>query len=41
LSGRYVIDVVEFRYLDEDSPPSPPDPMAFPERTCFDITITP
>jgi hypothetical protein len=41
LSGRYVLDVVEFRYLDEDSPPSPPDPMAFPERTCFDITITP
>jgi hypothetical protein len=35
LSGRYVLDVVEFRYLDEDSPPG------FPEQTCFDITITP
>ena len=35
LSGRYVLDVVEFRYLDEDSPPG------FPEQTCFDITIAP
>ena len=33
LSGRYVLDVVEFRYLDEDSP------VGFPEQTCFDITI--
>ncbi len=33
LSGRYVLDVVEFRYLDEDSP------AAYPEQTCFDITI--
>ena len=33
LSGRYVLEVVEFRYLDEDSP------AGFPEQTCFDITI--
>jgi hypothetical protein len=33
LSGRYALDVVEFRYLDEDSP------VGFPEQTCFDITI--
>lgn len=33
LSGRYVLDVVEFRYLDEDSP------GGFPEQMCFDITI--
>ena len=33
LSGRYVLDIVEFRYLDEDSP------VGFPEQTCFDITI--
>ena len=35
LSGRYVIDIVEHRYLDKDSPNS------FPEQSCFDITITP
>ena len=35
LSGRYVLDVVEFRYLDDESP------VGFPEQTCFDITITP
>ncbi len=35
LSGRYVLEVVEFRYLDEDSP------GGFPEQTCFDITIAP
>jgi len=35
LSGRYVVDVVEFRYLDDESP------VGFPEQTCFDITITP
>ena len=34
LSGRYVIDIVEHRYLDDDSPNS------FPEQSCFDITIT-
>jgi len=35
LSGRYIIDIVEHRYLDDDSPNS------FPEQSCFDITITP
>ena len=35
LAGRYVLDVVEFRYLDDESP------VGFPERTCFDITIAP
>jgi hypothetical protein len=35
LSGRYVLDVVEFRYLDDESP------VGFPEQTCFDITIAP
>ena len=35
LSGRYVLDVVEFRYLDDESP------AGFPEQTCFDITIAP
>ncbi len=33
LSGRYVIDIVEFRYRDEESP------VGFPEQTCFDITV--
>lgn len=35
LSGRYVLEVVEFRYLDEESP------VGFPPQTCFDITIAP
>src|SRR5690606_19620878 len=33
--GEYVMAVVEFRYQDEDSPSD------YPERTCFDITVTP
>ena len=34
-AGDYVMAVVEFRYQDEDSPSD------YPERTCFDITVTP
>jgi hypothetical protein len=33
--GDYVMALVEFRYQDEDSP------QDFPERTCFDLTVTP
>ncbi len=33
LFGRYVLDVFEFRHLDEDTP------LGFPKQTCFDITI--
>jgi hypothetical protein len=33
--GDYVMALVEFRYQDEDSP------QDFPERTCFDVTVTP
>jgi hypothetical protein len=33
--GDYAMTLVEFRYQDEDSP------QDFPERTCFDVTVTP
>ena len=32
--GDYVMTLVEFRYQDEDSP------QDFPERICFDVTVT-
>jgi hypothetical protein len=34
-AGDYVMALVEFRYQDEESPAD------FPERTCFDVTVTP
>lgn len=34
-AGEYVMDLVEFRYQDEQTPPG------YPARTCFDVTITP
>ena len=34
-AGDYVMSLVEFRYQDEESPAD------FPERTCFDLTVTP
>jgi hypothetical protein len=33
--GTYVLDIREFRYADPDSP------QDFPERTCFDVTVSP
>jgi hypothetical protein len=33
-AGDYVMALVEFRYQDEESPED------FPERTCFDVTVT-
>jgi hypothetical protein len=32
--GDYVMTLVEFRYQDEESPED------FPERVCFDVTVT-
>jgi len=32
--GDYVMTLVEFRYQDEDSP------QDFPQRICFDVTVT-
>ncbi len=34
-AGDYVLELVEFRYLDAGSP------AGFPEQTCFDVTIGP
>jgi hypothetical protein len=34
-AGDYVLELVEYRYLDEDSP------AGFPEPMCFDVTIGP
>ncbi len=34
-AGRYVADIQEFRYRDQDSPTD------FPTRVCFDVSITP
>lgn len=34
-AGDYVLDLVEFRYRDPESPAD------YPERTCFDVTVAP
>jgi hypothetical protein len=34
-AGDYVLDLVEFRYQDEESPAD------YPARTCFDVTVNP
>lgn len=34
-AGTYVMDLTEFRYADSRTP------STYPERTCFDVTVSP
>jgi hypothetical protein len=39
--GDYVIDLLEWRYEDPDTPTGPLPDDQYPARTCFDFSITP